>query len=247
MITKEHKEFQERMRSLLAAFAQELPQRINEIESLWSRLQAGWDTKALQEMHRSVHHLVSNGKTFGYPELSVEARALEQTLKRMLVETIAADDVLANRILQQIDADLKQAMRDKDEVTKLTLRSVKTALTEARTSGTEHELSQAEVIAVLQKEAKRRRDTAAEFQRVGDQKRADAELAEMKVLDKYLPRQMDETEIEAVAQSVIAQLGATSPKQMGAVMSATMAEVAGKADGKLVNQVVRRLLGSETK
>ena len=153
----------------------------------------------------------------------------------------------ANAILQQIDADLKQAMRDKDEVTKLTLRSVKTALTEARTSGTEHELSQPEVVAVLQKEAKRRRDTAAEFQRVGDQKRADAELAEMKVLDKYLPRQMDETEIEAVAKRVIAKLGATSPKQMGAVMSATMAEVGGKADGKLVNQVVRRLLGSETK
>lgn len=153
----------------------------------------------------------------------------------------------AGALLQQIDADLKQAMRDKDEVTKLTLRSVKTALTEARTSGTEHELSQAEVIAVLQKEAKRRRDTAAEFQRVGEQKRADAELAEMKVLDKYLPRQMDEAEIEVVAQRVIAQLGATSPKQMGAVMSATMAEVGGKADGKLVNQVVRRLLGSETK
>ena len=153
----------------------------------------------------------------------------------------------AAALLQQIDADLKQAMRDKDEVTKLTLRSVKTALTEARTSGTEHELSLAEVIAVLQKEAKRRRDTAVEFQRVGDQKRADAELAEMKVLDKYLPRQMDEAEIEVVAQRVIAELGATSPKQMGAVMSATMAEVAGKADGKLVNQVVRRLLGSETK
>ena len=92
------------MRSMLTAFAQELPQRIGELESLWSRLRAGWDTKALQEMHRSVHHLVSNGKTFGYPELSVEAGALEQILKRMLVETIPADDALANHILQQIDA-----------------------------------------------------------------------------------------------------------------------------------------------
>ena len=153
----------------------------------------------------------------------------------------------AGALLQQIDADLKQAMRDRDEVTKLTLRSVKTALTEARTSGVEHQLSQVEVIAVVQKEAKRRRDAAAEFQRVGDQKRADAELAEMKVLDKYLPRQMDEAEIEVVAKRVIDQLGATSQKQMGAVMSATMAEVAPKADGKLVNQVVRRLLGSEPK
>jgi uncharacterized protein YqeY len=153
----------------------------------------------------------------------------------------------ASALLQQIDTDLKQAMRNKDEVAKLTLRSVKTALTEASTSGNEHVLSQAEVVAVLQKEAKRRRDAAAEYQRVGDQPRAGAELAEMKVLEKYLPRQMDEGEIEVVARRVIAQLGATSQKQMGAVMSATMAEVAGKADGKLVNQVVRRLLGGEAK
>jgi len=103
MITKEHKEFQERMRLLLAAFAQELPQRISEIAALWNKLRVEWDTKALQEMHRSVHHLVSNGKTFGYPELSAEARALEQTLKRMLAETIPADDALADHILQQID------------------------------------------------------------------------------------------------------------------------------------------------
>jgi uncharacterized protein YqeY len=99
----------------------------------------------------------------------------------------------------------------------------------------------------VQKEAKRRRDAATEYQRVGDQTRADAELAEMKVLEKYLPRQMDEAEIEVVVRRAIAQVGATSQKQMGAVMSATMAEVGGKADGKLVNQVVRRLLSSEPK
>ena len=150
-------------------------------------------------------------------------------------------------LVQQIDNDLKQAMRDKNEVAKLTLRSVKTALTEARTSGAEHSLSEAEVLAVLQKEAKRRRDAAAEYERVGDTQRAAAELAEMAVLDKYLPQQMSEAEIEVVAQAAIAQVGATSPKQMGAVMSAIMAQVGGKADGKLVNQVVRRLLSSETK
>jgi uncharacterized protein YqeY len=158
----------------------------------------------------------------------------------------------ARVLIQQIDADLKQAMRDKNEVAKLTLRSVKTALTEARTSGAGHTLGDAEVLAVLQKEAKRRRDAAAEYERVGDRQRAAAELAEMQVLDKYLPRQMSETEIEAVAQRIIAQLGATSstpvgPKQMGTVMSAVMAEVGGRADGRLANQVVRRLLSSETK
>ncbi|MBL8499291.1 MAG: diguanylate cyclase [Nitrosomonas sp.] len=104
MITKEHKEFQERMRLVLAAFAQELPHRISEIESLWQKLRSEWDSKALQEMHRSVHHLVSNGKTFGYPELSIEARALEKILKSMLQVTAPLDDSQSSRILQQIDA-----------------------------------------------------------------------------------------------------------------------------------------------
>jgi uncharacterized protein YqeY len=153
-------------------------------------------------------------------------------------------DTVATELVGRIDSDLKQAMRDKDEVTKLTLRSVKTALTEARTSGAEHTLGQDEVMAVIQKEAKRRRDAAAEYTRVGDRTRADAELAELHVLEKYLPHQLDETEIEAIARRVIAQLGATSPKQFGTVMSAVMAETQGNADGKAVSQVVRRLLGS---
>ena len=144
----------------------------------------------------------------------------------------------------RIDADLKQAMRDRDEVTKLTLRSVKTALTEARTSGAQHTLSEDEVLAVVQKEAKRRRDAAAEYERLGDANRAAAELVELTVLERYLPRQMSEAEVEVIARRVIAEIGATSPKQMGAVMAAMMPEVKGQADGKLVSQVVRRLLGS---
>ena len=144
----------------------------------------------------------------------------------------------------RIDADLKQAMRDRDEVTKLTLRSVKTALTEARTSGAQHELTEDEVLAVVQKEAKRRRDAAAEYERLGDTNRAAAELVELAVLERYLPRQMSEAEVETIARRVIAEVGATSPKQMGAVMAAMMPEVKGQADGKLVSQVVRRLLGS---
>ena len=92
------------MRLVLAAFAQELPHRISEIESLWQKLRSEWDSKALQEMHRSVHHLVSNGKTFGYPELSTEARALEKILKSMLQVTVPLDDSQSSRILQQIDA-----------------------------------------------------------------------------------------------------------------------------------------------
>lgn len=146
---------------------------------------------------------------------------------------------------ERIDADLKQAMRDKDEVTKLTLRAVKTALTEARTGGeSQHVLSETDVLVVIQKEAKRRRDTAAEYERLGDATRAQAELAELAVLERYLPRQLSEAQIEELARQVIAEVGATSPKEMGAVMAALMPKLKGQADGKLANQVVRRLLGA---
>ena len=151
-------------------------------------------------------------------------------------------DIAAAELVALVDADLKQAMRDRDEVTKLTLRAVKTALTEARTSGPAHDLGQAEVLAVIQTEAKRRRDAAAEYERLGERGRADAELAELRVLEKYLPRQLTDAEIEVIARRVIAQLGATSPQELGAVMSGVMPEVKGRADGKAVNQVVRRLL-----
>lgn len=151
----------------------------------------------------------------------------------------------ADTLIGQLDADLKQAMRDRDEVTKLTLRSVKAALAEARTSGeAEHTLTYDDVIGVLRREAKRRREAAAEFERLGDAGRAAAEIAELTVLERYLPRQMGEEEIEPIARRVIAELGATSPKQMGAVMAGVMAEVKTEADGKLVNQVVRRLLSN---
>lgn len=90
------------MRSLLASFAQELPDRIDEIETLWNKLQTEWDSKALQELHRSVHNLVGNGKTFGYPQLSIEARALEQVLKSLMHKEVAIDTLQSARILQQV-------------------------------------------------------------------------------------------------------------------------------------------------
>ena len=144
----------------------------------------------------------------------------------------------------RIDAELKQAMRDRNEVTKLTLRAVKTALTEARTAGSSHELTEDEILAVIQKEAKRRRDAAAEYLQYGDDGRAAAELAELEVLANYLPRQLTEEEIEILARQTIDQVGATSQKDLGAVMSVMVAKVKGQADGKVVNQIVRRLLST---
>lgn len=146
-------------------------------------------------------------------------------------------------LVLQIDVDLKQAMRDRDEVRKLTLRSVKTALTEASKEGADHTLSQERVIAVIQKEAKRRIEAAEIYRSAGDTARADAEMAELAVLEAYLPRQLSEAEIEVVAREVIAEVGATSPREIGKVMSPLMARLGGRADGKLVSSVVRRLLG----
>lgn len=148
-----------------------------------------------------------------------------------------------NNLTVQIESDLKQAMRDRDEVVKQTLRAVKTALLNAAKPRTIHELSQDEVIAIMRSEAKRRRDTAEEFIKASAQDRADAEIAEKVVIERYLPAQMDEAAIEALAKTVISELGATSPKEMGKVMAAIMPRTGGQADGKMVSTVVKRLLG----
>jgi hypothetical protein len=103
-------------------------------------------------------------------------------------------------------------------------------------------LGEEQVMAALQKEAKRRRDAAAEYERVGQPDRAAQENAELAVLQRYLPQQLGEEEIEAIARAAIAETGATSPRDMGKVMPVVMQRTAGTADGKAVSQVVRRLL-----
>ncbi|MFN8441973.1 MAG: GatB/YqeY domain-containing protein [Caldilineaceae bacterium] len=148
------------------------------------------------------------------------------------------------KLTERLENDLKQAMRDRNELVKLTLRAVKTALTEVAKPNTIHDLPEAEVITIMRKEAKRRRDSAEEFVKAGSQERADAELAEKAVIDAYLPTQMDEAAIETLARAAIAESGATSAKEMGKVMALLMPRTAGQADGKTVNAVVKRLLTS---
>jgi len=143
----------------------------------------------------------------------------------------------------RIDADLKQAMRAQDNIAKLALRAVKTALTEASKSGSNHALTDEQVMAVIQREAKRRREAAGEYDKVGAKVQADQERAELAVLENYLPRQMGEAEVETLARQVIAETGATSVRDLNKVMPVMISRVAGSADGKLVSQVVRRLLG----
>lgn len=146
-------------------------------------------------------------------------------------------------IQARIDADLHEAMRAQDTVAKLALRAVKTALTEATKTEGDHRLDESQIIGVIQREAKRRREAAAEYRKVGGIAQAEQEEAELAVLERYLPRQLTEDEVETLARQVIAETGATSPRDLGKVMPVLMARTGGSADGKLVSGVVRRLLG----
>ena len=149
-----------------------------------------------------------------------------------------------SNLQERISADLKRAMLERNDVAKLALRSVKTALTLLASAGSNHELTEAQVIAAIRKEVKQRRDTAAEYERLGAPDKAAGELAEVAVLEQYLPVQMGEEQIEEVVRAVIAETGATSQRELGKVMAAAMERTKGLADGKAVNQVARRLLSN---
>ena len=147
-------------------------------------------------------------------------------------------------LLDRVNDDLKEAMRRKDETAKLTLRSVKSAILEAQKSGRFDEaLTDEELTQIIGKTAKQRRDTIAEYERVGRTDLAANEAAELAVIEQYLPQQLGVTEIEAIVRDVIAETGVQSMRDMNKVMPVAMQRVAGQADGRAVNQVVRQLLG----
>jgi len=142
--------------------------------------------------------------------------------------------------------DLRQAMRQGDERRKSTLRLLRAEITNAEIERGQ-ELSDDDVLAVIAKQAKQRRESAAEFAKGARQDLVDQEEAELQILLSYLPAQMSRDEIEVVARQVIAEVGATSQAQMGEVMSRLMSQLKGRADGSLVNQVVREILTGEAK
>jgi uncharacterized protein YqeY len=145
---------------------------------------------------------------------------------------------------QRVDSDLKEAMRAKD-VTKLgVLRMLKSALKYAAIakSGAEAELSDAEAVQVIRKQAKQRQDSIESFEKGGRAELADKEKQELAILNTYLPQGMSPDELAKVVRETIAELGATSKAQMGAVMKALQAKVGGRADGKTLSVEVARQL-----
>src|ERR687887_2789179 len=136
-------------------------------------------------------------------------------------------------LIERVDADLKQAMRAKDATKLGVLRMLKSALKYAAIakSGAEAELSDAEAVQVIRKQAKQRQDSIDSFEKGGRAELADKEQEELTILSSYLPQAMSADELTRIVRETIAEVGATSKAQMGAVMKALQAKVAGRADG----------------
>lgn len=144
---------------------------------------------------------------------------------------------------QKIMADMKDAMKAKNEAALRGLRAVKAAIIIAKTSeGAGGELKEEDETKLLQKLVKQRRDSLDIFQKQNREDLAQKEQEEIAIIEKFLPKQMTAEELKAGLSEIIAQVGATSPADMGKVMGAATKQFAGKADGKAISAAVKELL-----
>lgn len=143
---------------------------------------------------------------------------------------------------EQIIADLTAAMKAKEELKLSTLRMLKAAIMNYEVSGADKEATDDVVVDLIKKGIKQRRDSAEGFHKGGNEEAAQKELAEIKILESYMPEQMGEEDVKKVVQEAIGQTGASGPSDFGKVMGAAMGKLKGQADGGLVNKVVKELL-----
>jgi len=146
-------------------------------------------------------------------------------------------------LFDQISKDIIEAMKAKDVVRRETLRNVKKYFLEAKTApGANDELSDADALKILQKLAKQGKESAEVYKQQGREDLAEEEMAQVNVIEQYLPKQLSQEELEAKLKEIIAQLGASSPQEMGKVMGVATKQLAGLADGKAIAATVRKLL-----
>ena len=149
---------------------------------------------------------------------------------------------------EKLQGDLTTAIRERDEIRSSTIRMVLTAIRNEEVAGkAAKELSDAEVITVLSREAKKRREAAEAFDAAQAKDRADAERAEGAVIAGYLPQQLTEGEIKELITSAIKESGASGPAQMGLVMKSLQPKIAGRADGGQVSNLVKQALAGGAK
>lgn len=146
-------------------------------------------------------------------------------------------------LFEQVSEDIKAAMKAKDKVALEALRNIKKFFLEAKTvPGANDELTDDAALKILSKLAKQGKDTAALYTEQGRQDLADEELAQVEVINRYLPKQLTPEELEQEVKAIIAQVGAASAKDMGKVMGVATKQLAGKADGKAISALVKQLL-----
>lgn len=146
-------------------------------------------------------------------------------------------------LFEKVNEDIKTAMKERDKVALDTLRNIKKVFLEAKTApGANDTLEDADALKMIQKLAKQGKESAQTYIDAGRQDLADAELAQVSVIERYLPEQLSEAEIEKIVKTIIEQTGAASMKDMGKVMGMANKQLAGKADGKTISGIVKKLL-----
>ena len=148
-------------------------------------------------------------------------------------------------LFDQDSEDIKNAMKAHDKVALETLRNVKKCFLEAKTAeGSNGELSDADAQKIIQKLVKQGKDSAEQYTAASRQDLADVELGQVKVMENYLPKQLSAEELETRLKAIIAEVGATSPKDMGKVMGAASKQLAGLAEGRAISSKVKELLAA---
>ena len=146
-------------------------------------------------------------------------------------------------LFEQINKDIPAAMKAKDKVRLETLRNIKKYFIEAQTApGAAEMLSDDNALKILSKLAKQGRDTAALYTEQGRPDLASEELAQVAVIEEYLPQPLSAEELEAEVKNIISEVGATGPKDMGKVMGVASKKLAGRADGKAISELVKKIL-----
>jgi len=148
-----------------------------------------------------------------------------------------------SNLFDKVSEDIKSAMLAKDRVRLDALRGIKKEFIEAKTAkGADGELNDDNAIKILQKMVKQRKESAAIYQQQNRPDLSEKELAEAAVIEAYLPKQMSADELETAIREIIAQVGATSAKEMGKVMGVATKTLAGKTEGRLISETVKKLL-----
>jgi uncharacterized protein YqeY len=142
---------------------------------------------------------------------------------------------------ERLNEDMKQAMKSKDKFKLSTIRMVRSTIKNLEIE-LKRDLDDNELLDILSREIKQRKDALQEFEKAGRDELAESNRAEIEILSQYLPAQLTEEEIKVIVQQTIQETGASSKADMGKVMAALMPKVKGRADGKLVNQTVQQFL-----